>query len=986
MTRPALTAAAQRYVERRLTRQKATSDQGWQLRAWDMYHQVPEVRFASTYIANAMAGALLFAGRRADDGTIEAAEDNHRATEIVSQIAGGPDGQAELLKAFGKHLTVPGEGWIVVRPNSEVKNPEIPEDGHEWRALSVREVRQQNGKLQAEIDGEDIEIPAGDPDNLAPDAPVAIRVWEPDPERAIEADSPVRSSLDLLEELLLLNAAVKAIARSRLTGRGILLVPKGTRFPTLPTQNGAEEDLIETLMTVAETAIRDPESAAATVPIILEVPAESIPDFKLITFESSFDELALKLREEAIRRFATGLEMPAEILLGLADLNHWCTLPAVQIMTCDGWKTYNQLTPGELVLTLNHDTGLSEWQPLQAVNVWDVVDEPMVRIKGKRHSSLTTRAHRWPVLTGRQESRGRNWTTSGDLLADRNRPDAAQNTNEFLVLAAPHAGLPTEPKYSDALVELVAWFFTEGSASMEPGRNAPKVRIGQSRTVNPDNCARIERALTAAFGPESDKLDKGGRYSTPESIARRTEARRLRRENRKMSNAAIGRELGVSGQMVRQYLMKDAKTADDVPRWREQPENGHLPGMVYYRLNAAAGAVILEHAPNRVVRLDFIRALTQSQLELFIDIAVRADGSFIGGKTPLLGQKDPARLDAFELAVILSGRSALHRQGTSDGRTANGPRPRTQHYVSSSDGTTFAPQARHLSEETYTGKIWCPTTPNGTWLARQEDSVFYTGNSLWGLTAEAIRLAIEPRLATVCRALTQQWLRPLLEAEGVDDWDRWLVWYDSSPLRVRANRSETALQAFDRGVISAEALRRETGFDDDDAPDDDAAEEDTPPNDEETPPGEEETPPTGTDLPVDETQDNPETLPASAPFPAGEGLLAAADGLIFNALSAAGRKLERTPICPRSERGKAREISPAALHTALTVEAAQIEQYRLLDGAWDRVPEIAARYTADPECLTSTLDGYTRELLAAGIEHDYGIVKTVLAPCVRLAA
>src|SRR5690606_16940809 len=103
--------------------------------------------------------------------------------------------------------------------------------------------------------------------------------------------------------------AVKAIARSRLTGRGILLVPKGIRFPTRPGQQGqAEDDLIEILMMIAETAIREPESAAATVPIVLEVPAESISDFKLLTFESNFDELALRLREEAIKRFATGLE------------------------------------------------------------------------------------------------------------------------------------------------------------------------------------------------------------------------------------------------------------------------------------------------------------------------------------------------------------------------------------------------------------------------------------------------------------------------------------------------------------------------------------------------------------------------------------------------------------------------------------------------------------------------------------------------------
>ncbi|MYR59603.1 hypothetical protein GTY54_26330 [Streptomyces sp. SID625] len=574
-----LTAAASRYVNRKIRALKTSTDSGWQTRAWQLYHAVPEVRFAASYMSNGLAGAALYAGRRAEDGTIEPAPDNHLASEIVQQIAGGPDGQAKLLGAMGKHLTVTGEGWIVVRPNSDVLSPDVPEDGHDWRVLSTREVSQKSGKLTAEIDGEDIEIPPGDEETLDPDSPVALRVWEPDPEHQIEADSPVRASIDLLEELLLLNSAVKAIARSRLTGRGLLLVPKGVRFPTRPGQGDAEDDLIEVLMMIAETAIREPESAAATVPVVLEVPADSISDFKLLTFESNFDELALKLREEAIKRFATGLEIPGELLLGMGDTNHW-----------------------------------------------------------------------------------------------------------------------------------------------------------------------------------------------------------------------------------------------------------------------------------------------------------------------------------------------------------------------------------------------------GAWM----------------LTSEAIRMGIEPKLQTISYALTQQWLRPLLQAENVEDWHRWLVWYDTAALRVRTNRSETALQAFDRGVISAEALRRETGFDESDAPTADEEEARKKQNDtggqDEQQPDEQPTP----DLPVDETQDEPDSLPASAAGRVSEGLVAAADGLIWAALSCAGDKLLRTPICPRSERARAREIQAAALHTELKVEPGQVEQYRLLEGAWNRVPEIATRYGMNADCLTASLDSYVRELIAAGIVHSYAVVPAVIGSCTQL--
>ncbi|MEU2238465.1 hypothetical protein ABZ572_03555 [Streptomyces sp. NPDC018338] len=321
----AITASAARYATRQLKSKakQGGAAQAWQAQAWDFYTAVPEVRFAAQWTAGAMSGATLFAALRNEAGEIERLPASHRASQIVAEIAGGPDGHAKLLKAVGPQLVVAGDYWTVVRPRT-AKEDGGRVVGHDWHIVSVKKMAQKAGAMVATIGGEEILIPPYDED-AAPDplAPVAWRTWEPHPADDMEADSSVRSSIGLLDELRLLNAAVKAIARSRLLGRGVLFVPKGTRFPANPGQSDAEDDLIEVFMQVAETAYMEPESAAAGVPIILEVPAEFIAAAKHLKFESEFDELAIRLREEAIRRFATGLEMPAEILLGLGDVNHW---------------------------------------------------------------------------------------------------------------------------------------------------------------------------------------------------------------------------------------------------------------------------------------------------------------------------------------------------------------------------------------------------------------------------------------------------------------------------------------------------------------------------------------------------------------------------------------------------------------------------------------------------------------------------------------
>lgn len=320
--RRVLTAAAQRYTAQLAASRAIPADGSWQPAAINAYRTVPEIRFVARWIGSAMSQATLFAGRPGPDNSIAPLPDDHPASEIVAQIAGGVSGQPDFLGAFGPHLTVTGEAWTLVSPVIDAVTGQP--SSYEWRVLSTQEVRPERGRLTVQKDGVEVVIPAYDEDDPDDTNPVAFRVWEPDPFMHRDADSAIKSSLGLIEELNLLSLAIQAIARSRITGRGILLVPKGTRFPTQQgTVGDAEDDLLDVFMEVASTAIREPGSAAATVPIVLEVPADVIGEVRHLTLDSEFDTMAQQLRGELRERIAIGMDVPKEIITGLSDASHW---------------------------------------------------------------------------------------------------------------------------------------------------------------------------------------------------------------------------------------------------------------------------------------------------------------------------------------------------------------------------------------------------------------------------------------------------------------------------------------------------------------------------------------------------------------------------------------------------------------------------------------------------------------------------------------
>lgn len=88
----------------------------------------------------------------------------------------------------------------------------------------------------------------------------------------------------------------------------------------------------------------------------------------------------------------------------------------------------------------------------------------------------------------------------------------------------------------------------------------------------------------------------------------------------------------------------------------------------------------------------------------------------------------------------------------------------------------------------------------------------------WLVEESNTRLHIEPRLSLICSALTDQFLRPALEDAGVEDAEEMVVWWDLSDLSVDLDRSQDAERLHKAGLLSDSANRRESGFDESDAP------------------------------------------------------------------------------------------------------------------------------------------------------------------------
>jgi hypothetical protein len=269
----------------------------------------------------------------------------------------------------------------------------------------------------------------------------------------------------------------------------------------------------------------------------------------------------------------------------------------------------------------------------------------------------------------------------------------------------------------------------------------------------------------------------------------------------------------------------------------------------------------------------------------------------------------------------------------------------------------------------------------------------------WQVQESAVTLHIEPMAETICHACTIGYLRPALRAMGFgDEVDDLLVWYDTTDLTTRPDRSDDTFAAYDRLEASGAAVRREAGLSEADAPDEDelrrrllteiakaqpmlttmllkavGIDVRAEPPDEDAlgwpVPSPEETTPPANGPPPRPTE--PETAPTGPPAEQARVMLEACDALVHRALERAGMRL-RTAAAKKLDGGVASIecADPVRLHVELQGVTPFASLEHLLANAWTRVPDVAVRLGLDADALTATLDAYTRALLATGHAHD----------------
>lgn len=326
-----LTAAAQ--ILHGSDVQRPYYGESWHDEVWDFYSSLGEFNFGVEWFSEALSRVRLVAARVTPGGDEPEVLTDGPAAEIVASLVGGTDGQSQLLRSMGIHISVPGDCYFVgreVQPSDietgVLLDAEPDGDGRVWTVQPTNTLRRSRSRFmnmfKRNVTGWDMQVDDATWITL-PDDALVCRIWDRNERYPWRSNSPARAALPIMREIDMYNRYIIAVMISRVALNGILFMPDEVTMPASPQYQNSVDPFVAELIDIMRSAIKNPGSPASAAPVPVRIPAEFIEKFRHMTFATPLDQKIFEHRQQAIQRLAGTLNLPAEVVTGMGDTNHW---------------------------------------------------------------------------------------------------------------------------------------------------------------------------------------------------------------------------------------------------------------------------------------------------------------------------------------------------------------------------------------------------------------------------------------------------------------------------------------------------------------------------------------------------------------------------------------------------------------------------------------------------------------------------------------
>ena len=380
----------------------------------------------------------------------------------------------------------------------------------------------------------------------------------------------------------------------------------------------------------------------------------------------------------------------------LGELDHpECHRPGTYILGIDGWKLLESTVIGELVATLNPDTGTIEYNPIDRI-----INQPytgkMISIRGKNIDSMVTPNHRF-------------------ILKDRNGKLIEKTAQEIFDLSKttcnPHLSIPTTA--SD-------WIGQSMETYTLPALTATEISINTTTEFKATQTNPLVLNAVAWFSFLGFYLAEGHVTN---------------RDNHSGYSIFITQNRGEISDAFRSILTAMSPELE----WKENDKNGSDSAIIFSTSDARLHTYLaaLGNKYTKYIPRD-IKAASVDLLQCLYEWFLNGDGTVVGeySRTSIFSVSKRLMEDFNEVILKLGMSAVLKEQISKQDYMFAGhlievknKQPLYRLWIKESKAIHLDFRFIKIEEVDYSGTVHCITVKNGTFYCRDHGKCFWSGNS-----------------------------------------------------------------------------------------------------------------------------------------------------------------------------------------------------------------------------------------------------------------